>query len=44
MRSSGSAFLVNLTPPNKQFFKAKSKFKSRGIESNSLTIKNVFFY
>ena len=26
--SSGSAFLANLTPPNKQSFKVKSEFNS----------------
>ena len=29
MRISGSAFLANLTTPNKKSFKAKSEFKSR---------------
>ena len=32
---SGLAFLVNLTPPNKQSPKVKSVFKSCGHESNS---------
>ena len=31
----GSAFLVNLTPPMKQFLKVKSESKSRGHESSS---------
>ena len=32
---SGSAFLTNLTPPNKQSFTVKSEFKSRDHVSNS---------
>ena len=35
MYLSGSAFLVNLTPPNKQSFKVKSEFKYRDHVSNS---------
>ena len=31
---SGSAFLVNLAPPNKQPFKVKSEFKSQDHVSN----------
>ena len=41
--SSGSAFLANLTPPNKQSFKVKSKLKSRAYVSNSKTIKIFVF-
>ena len=37
----GSAFLTNLTPPNKQPFKVKSKFESRDHVSNSNTIKFI---
>ena len=32
---SESAFLANLTPPNKQFLKEKLESKSRGHECNS---------
>ena len=32
---SGSAFLANLAPPNKQSFKAKSEFKYIDHVSNS---------
>ena len=32
---SGSAFLANLTSPNKQSFKVKSELKSRDYVSNS---------
>ena len=35
MYLSGSAFLSNLTPPEKQSFKVKSEFKSRDHVSNS---------
>ena len=38
---SGSPFLVNLAPQNKQFFKLKSESEFRGHESNSQTIKNL---
>ena len=31
----GSAFLANLTPQNKQYFKVKSEFKSRDHVFNS---------
>ena len=31
---SGSAFLANLTPPNRQCFKVKLEFKSRDHASN----------
>ena len=40
---SGSVFLVNLTPPNKQPPKVKSVFKSRDHESNSETRKLPHF-
>ena len=35
MNLSGSAFLANLIPPNKQSFKEKLEFKSRDHVSNS---------
>ena len=35
MYLSESAFLANLTPPNKQSSKVKSEFKSRDHVSNS---------
>ena len=36
---SRSAFLANLTPENRQFFKVKSESNSHGHDSNSETIK-----
>ena len=43
MDLSGSAFLANLTPPNKQSFKLKSELKPRDHVSNSETIKELFY-
>ena len=41
---SGSAFLANLTPSNKQSFKVKSEFKSRNHVSNSQAIKAIIIW
>ena len=38
---SGSAFLVNLAPPNKQIFKVKSESELCGHESLLQTINNL---
>ena len=44
MDLSESTFLASSTPPNKQFFKLKSEFKSRDDVSNSQTIKKKFLH
>ena len=44
MHLCGSAFLANLTTPNKQSLKVKLEFKSRDHVSNSETINKIIIF